>query len=292
MLSRRLAAVLTVKGGWVVQSIRFQRYLPVGRPEIAVEFLNQWGIDEIILLDIDASRERRRPDFEMVTRVSKKCFVPLTVGGGIRSVDHMRELIHRGADKVSLNSVLFEDREIIRKGAEVLGTQCIVVSMDVLRDSEQTYSVMKNSGSERTDWDPVSWAKEVKGLGAGEILLNSVDRDGTKKGYDSNLIKQVVDAVNIPVIACGGAGKPSHFQEIIKQTNASAVAAGNIFHFSEHSPMLVKSFLRKAMPGINLRKATSAEYQDASLMEDGRLAKRDDAYLEKLKYEIIHEEVI
>src|SRR3990167_5951288 len=163
MLSRRLAAVLTVKGGWVVQSIRFQRYLPVGRPEIAVEFLNQWGIDEIILLDIDASRERRRPDFEMVTRVSKKCFVPLTVGGGIRSVDHMRELIHRGADKVSLNSVLFEDREIIRKGAEVLGTQCIVVSMDVLRDSEQTYSVMKNSGSERTDWDPVSWAKEEIG---------------------------------------------------------------------------------------------------------------------------------
>jgi cyclase len=240
MLKQRLVAFLPVKSGIVVQSIGFERYLPVGKPRIAVEFLNQWGIDEIILVDIEATSLGRCVDSEMIRGVSKACFVPLTVGGGIRSVSDMVKVIHSGADKISINTAALRTPELIKQGAEIFGSQCIIVSIDTKRNQNGSYEVFMMPSHEATGISPVELAKRVEGLGAGEILLNSIDRDGTKTGYDLQLAQEVANSVKIPVIVCGGVGHPVHFSEGLQLANVSAVAAGNFFHFSEHSATITK----------------------------------------------------
>lgn len=291
MLKQRLISFLPVKKGVVVQSIGFERYLPVSKPRIAVEFLNQWGIDEIILVDIEVTVLGRRVDLEMIRGVSKVCFVPLTVGGGIRSVSDMKDIIHSGADKISINSAAFHTPELITQGAETFGSQCIVVSIDVRRNRKCDFEVFLHSGQEATGVQPVELAKKVERLGAGEILLNSIDRDGLKTGYDLDLAQEVARSVRIPVIICGGVGHPKHFAEGLKIPNVSAVAAGNIFHFSEHSATIVKAYLRNYC-AQELRLDTYADYREFGHDSDGRITRKNDGELEKLLFEFHPKEII
>jgi len=290
MLKNRIVACLVIKSGIVVQSIGFKRYLPIGNPSVSVEFLNAWGIDEIIMMDIEATRFKRKPDFAMVTEVSKRNFVPLTVGGGIHNTDDIRDLVHFGADKVSINKEAVKNPLFIEKASKIFGNQCIVVSIDVKLNRKDNYEVFVDSGSTPTGLDPVNWAKEVCALGAGEILLNSIDRDGAKTGYDINIIRSVSSAVTIPVIACGGVGHPQHILEVFRESKVSAAAVGNYFHFMEHSPVIAKAYIRKHK--INVRIDTTDKYTGVGFDENGRVEKRSEDYLERLKYEYIPKEVI
>lgn len=290
MEKRRLIGCLVVKDGLVVQSINFQKYFPVGRPEIAIEFLNGWGIDEIVLLDIDATAQGRPPDFAMVERVAQKCFVPLTVGGGIHSLEDMRRLIRFGADKIAINTAAIETPNLIREASAILGNQCIVISMDVRKNKKGKYEVYRDSGQTPTALHPVDFAQRVEKLNAGEIFLTSIERDGSKKGYDLELIRMVSEAVSIPVIACGGVGHPKHFVEGFKEGQAMAIAAANYFHFTEHSVTVTKAFLKEH--GIEVRLDSYATYEDFDFDETGRIAKRNEKYLEKLRFEYQPKEVI
>lgn len=290
MLKKRVVASLILKDGIAVQSIGFKKYLPIGSIIIAAEFLNKWGIDEIIILDIDATRENKRPNFDLISEVSSKIFVPLTVGGGIKSLNDIRRLIHGGADKISINKSAIENPQIIKEASNIFGNQCVVVTMDV-KNKNGKYEVYTDNGKNPTGINPLIWAKKVEKLGAGEILVNSVNNDGSKLGYDLKIIKKISDSVNIPVIALGGAGKPSHFLEAFTKGNASAAAAGNFFHFTEHSPITVKAYLGKY--GIDVRTDTYANYQDFNFdKKSQKIIKRPDNYLEKLRFEYISEEII
>src|SRR3989344_761442 len=291
MLKKRIVATLIVKNGMVVQSIGFKKYLPVGDPCVSVEFLSKWGIDEIIVLDIDASLQNKKPNLNLITEISKRIFVPLTVGGGIKTLEDMRKLIRCGADKISINKTALENPEIIKKAAGIFGNQCIVVSIDVKKNQRGTYEIFSDSGKIATGLDPVSFAEKVEQLGAGEILLNSIDRDGLQLGYDVKLVKMVSGAVKIPVIACGGVGMPEHFLEGFTKGSASACAAGNFFHFTEHSPIIVKSYLLNR--GADVRLDTYADYKDINFdKEKDRIIKRSENYLDKLRFEYLPEEVI
>lgn len=281
---------MVIKDRIVVQSIGFRRYLPVGDVVIAVEFLNYWGIDEIVLLDIDATAQKTRPNFDLVREVSRKNFVPLTVGGGIHSLYDMQKLIHYGADKICINKEALINPEIIDKAAKIFGNQCVVVSMDAGFNKKGDYEVFSDSGQKPTGLDPVSWSKRVEGLGAGEIFLNSIERDGSKQGYDIELIRMITDSVNIPVIVCGGVGHPSHFLDGFFKGKAPACAASNFFHFTEHSPITAKSYLKKH--GVDIRLETYADYHDIDFCISGRITKRPEEYLEKLRFEYHPKEVI
>ncbi len=289
MLKRRVVAVVNVQDGIAVQSVGFKKYLPVGRPEIAVEFLGQWGIDEIVLIDISATKRGDGPDMKMVERVAKKCFVPLTVGGGINQLRHVDQLIHGGADKVSLNHALYENSGLVSEIGKVFGAQCVVVSIDTINKASG-YRVYDYLGEYKTSHSVKHYAQLAAEWGAGEILLNSVDRDGAGIGFDTHLVSDVCEAVNIPVICVGGAGSPQHFVEVFKSTKVHAAAAANFFHFSEHSVTVTKSALAKE--GIPIRHDTHADYASAMLDSRGRLLKKSDAELENLLFERIEKEVI
>jgi cyclase len=289
-LKKRLIACLVVKNGVVVQSIGFSRYLPVGRVDVAVEFLNSWGVDEIVMLDIDATHSGRGPDTKLVSQASQRGLVPLTVGGGIRSVDDMRQVLRSGADKIAINSAAIRDASLVSEGARVFGNQCIVVSIDAKLDSEGDYEVYSPSGRAPTQLDPFEHARRVEELGAGEVLLNSVDRDGSQAGYDLKLIGKMTEAVNIPVIVCGGVGHPRHFVEGFRAGNVSAVAAANFFHFSEHSVTTAKSYLAES--GTDIRLDTYADYREHKFDSRGRVSKRPDGELAELVFEYIPKEVI
>ncbi len=265
MLSKRIVGSLIVKDGIVVQSIRFERYLPVGSPQVAIEFLNEWGVDEIVVLDITASANRR-PDFALVERLAKKTAVPLTIGGGVTSLADMRALIHGGADKFVINTAASGTPMLIQEAAAVFGNQCVAVSIDV---------------REGGDAVAIAQAQKAAELGAGELLVRRVERDGSKKGFDTELVRQVATAVPIPVIAAGGCGSASHIAEVFA-AGASAAAVGNILHFTEHSVTTLKAELR-AMK-VPVRLDTYATYARATF-ESGRLAKQDEAVLEKLRFE-------
>jgi len=290
MLKKRLIACLIIKNGIVVQSINFKKYLPIGKPSISVEFLNKWGIDEIIILDIDATAEGRGPNFEMIKNISKKCFVPLTVGGGINSLEEMKKIIRYGADKISINASAIKNASIISKASEILGDQSIVVSMDIKKNKNGKYEVYSYLDRKSTGINPVDFAEKVEKLGAGEIFLNSVDGDGSKTGFDIKLTSMVSESVSIPVIACGGAGHPQHFYDCFTKGGVNVVAAGNYFHFTEHSPITTKSFLKQK--GIDVRIDTQAKYEGFSFDEFGRVAKRSEEYLDKIRFEYEAEEII
>ena len=288
MLKRRIIGVLVVQDGIVVQSIKFRQYLPVGRPTVAVEYLNRWGIDEIVLLDISATLAARRPDFQLIEEVAPCCQVPLAVGGGITTVDDIESIIRLGADKIVLNTAAVAEPGLIQEGARRFGSQCVVVSIDARLKSGGGYEAV-TTGLRPTGHDPVTLARLAENEGAGEILINSVDRDGTKLGFDVDLISQVSAAVGIPVIAVGGAGHPQDFVMPLAH-GAGAVAAANFFHFTEHSAIMAKRFLQRL--GADVRLDSYASYEAAAFDFTGRLDKQDDAILEKLRFEYIPEEVI
>ncbi len=252
MLKKRLIAILTVRDGLLVQSFGFSRYLPLGRPEVAAEFLSAWEVDEIALLDITAWRHGRGPDLALVERTASRCFVPLTIGGGITNTDQIHDLLRAGADKVAINSHALERPALIGESADIFGRQCVVVSIDARRDSGGGYQVMARGGTRATGLSPENWATQAAELGAGEVLLTSIDRDGSKEGYDMNLLGSVTEFARIPVIACGGVGKPEHFVQGLEVDGVMAVAAGNIFNFVEHSVVRAKASMLRA--GVNVRR--------------------------------------
>lgn len=287
MLKKRVIATLAVKDGIVVQSIGFRRYLPIGRPEIAVDFLNQWGIDEILYLDISATRKRQPPDFTLIRKAAKRCRVPLTIGGGITEIDHIKELMHSGADKIAVNQMLFTHPEFVTQAAAIFGNQCIVASIDARY--ENGTARVHNYITGETDSTPSEFASHAESLGAGEILLHCVDRDGSYRGFDTALIQQVCEAVHIPVIASGGARNAADFVDVFQKTDACAASAGNFFHFTQNSVNMTKACLVDHVP---VRLETQADYKGAAFDADLRLAKKPDAVLEDMLFERIEVERI
>lgn len=289
MLKKRIIAVLVIQRGIVVQSIKFKKYLPVGVPEIAAEFLNDWGIDEIVMLDISATAENRGPDLQLVSRVAKKCRVPLTVGGGIDTLEKAREVVSRGADKVVLNQACLHKPDLVNQLAAVLGSQCVVVSVDGIKTSggQRVYDYLARRSLAGT---PVQLAEDLVKRGCGEIFVHSVDRDGAGQGFDLSLIQSVCARVDVPVIGSGGAGKPHHFIEVLKKTEAHAVATANLFHYTEHSVTKTKAAILKA--GIAVRQDTHAKYDENMQDKDGRLKKKPDANLENMLFTKIKKEII
>jgi imidazole glycerol-phosphate synthase subunit HisF len=291
MLKKRLIATLVIKNGLVVQSIGFERYLPIGKAEITVDFLNQWGIDEIIMVDIDAAREGRCIDPELVKRVAKRCFVPLSVGGGIRSVDQIHTLIHSGADKVTINTQAFLNHSLIEEGARFFGSQCMVVSIDAKRENDGSYRAYTYGGKTDTLLSPAELAQQAQAFGAGEILINSIDRDGHKNGYDIDLVRSLLSATNLPLIALGGAKDPLCMKALLENCDVSAVAAGNYFHFVEHSATIAKAYLSRYFPE-QIRLDGYSDYRDFSFDERGRIVKKEDKFLRDMLFEFHPKEVI
>ena len=251
MLKARIMPTLLFKDVGLVKGVCFDSWRRVGSVMQAVKVYNMREVDELVFLDVSATRDGRPPDFDTVDDVADECFMPLTVGGGVRTVEHVRRLLEVGADKVAINTAVVEEPELIRRVAERFGAQCIVASIDVRRHSDGTCEVYTRSGTTPSGRDPVALAREVEALGAGEILLTSIDRDGTMTGYDIPLTRSVSQAVSIPVIASGGAGTYEHLRSALIEGGAAAVAAASVFHFTQHTPLEAKRFL--ADHGVRVR---------------------------------------
>ena len=250
MIKIRIIPCLDVDNGRVVKGINFVNLIDAGDPVRQAKFYSDNGADEITFLDITATHERREAMVDIIERTANECLVPLTVGGGIRNIDDMKMFLSVGADKVSVNSSAIKDPKIITKGAVKFGNQCIVVAIDAKKKGN-SWEVYVNGGRISTGIDAIEWAKKVEKLGAGEILLTSMDRDGTKSGFDLNLTKEVSSSVSIPVIASGGIGEINHFVDGVKKGGASALLAASVFHFGEFSISEVKKHL--ISQGIDVR---------------------------------------
>ncbi|MGN0637972.1 MAG: imidazole glycerol phosphate synthase subunit HisF [Huintestinicola sp.] len=245
MLAKRIIPCLDVREGKVVKGINFVGIKEVGDPvECAAEYDAQ-GADEIVFLDITASHEGRGTMLDVVRRTAKKVFVPLTVGGGIRTIDDFRDTLRAGADKVSVNSAAVKNPRLIREAADIFGCQCVVVAIDAKKCPDGHYTVVINGGRIDMGIDAVEWAKKAEELGAGEILLTSMDTDGVKGGFDLDMLNAVCSAVKIPVIASGGCGTLQHFTDVFEKTGAAAALAASLFHYKELTVGQVKSELKK-----------------------------------------------
>lgn len=256
MLAKRIIPCLDVKDGRVVKGIKFVDLRDAGDPVENAIFYDAEGADELVFLDITASHEKRKIILKVVENTASEVFMPLTVGGGIQDLDDIRDLLNAGADKVSINTAAVKDPLFVQKAAERFGSQCIVVAIDAKRavqdkDQQQKWGVFIHGGRTPTGIDAIQWAKKMESLGAGEILLTSMDRDGTKDGYDLELTREISRAVTIPVIASGGVGTMQHLYEGIVEGEADAVLAASIFHYREHSIKEVKQYLREQ--GIPVR---------------------------------------
>lgn len=243
MLKTRIIPCLDVKNGRVVKGINFENLVDAGDPVKQAEFYYNEGADELCFLDISASQENRSTMLEMVSNIAKVCFIPFTVGGGVKDVEDFSELLKCGADKVSVNSAAINNPSLISKAAKKFGSQCVVVAIDAKKTASGNYEIFTHGGTKPTGIDAVQWAKKVENFGAGEILLTSMDKDGTKSGYDLDLLRAICDSVNIPVIASGGVGKLEDFANAIT-CGASAVLAASIFHFKQHTILDAKKFLQ------------------------------------------------
>jgi len=248
MLAKRIIPCLDVNEGRVVKGTNFVNLRDAGDPvEVASRYENE-GADELVFLDITASHQGREIIWDVVSRTAEVCFMPVTVGGGIRNLEDIRALLNAGADKVSINSAAVRDPEFVRAAARRFGSQCIVVNIDpkrVRRDGREVWEVHINGGRIPTGWEAVAWARGVERLGAGEIVLTSMDADGTKNGYDLPMTRAVSDAVEIPVVASGGAGNPEHLRAALVEGGASAALAASIFHYREFSIMETKEYLAR-----------------------------------------------
>ena len=250
MLAKRIIPCLDVDKGKVVKGVKFQNLRDAGDPVEVAKSYEEQSADELVFLDITASAEERKIMIEVVQRVAETVFIPFTVGGGVSSLEDIRTLLSAGADKVSINTAAVKNPQLIYESAKRFGSQCIVVAIDAKR-SERGWEVYIHGGRTPTGLDAVEWAKRVEGLGAGEILLTSMDADGTKKGYDIELCRAVASAVSIPVIASGGAGTMEHFYEVFTKTNVDAALAASLFHFKEVSIPELKAYLKNK--GVHVR---------------------------------------
>ena len=257
MLTKRIIPCLDVKAGRVVKGVRFLDHRDAGDPVEMAALYNREGADELVFYDITASSDRRGIMLDVVERVAEQVFIPLTVGGGLRTIGDMREMLQAGADKVSINTAAVEDPSLIARGADHFGSQCIVLGMDAMRipgNGDPRWEVRVRTGyggGDQTGLDAVEWAERAAALGAGEVVVNSMDADGTQSGYDLELLRQISESVTIPVVASGGAGNPRHMMEAVTKGKADAALAASIFHYGTCPLRTVKEFL--ADNGIPVR---------------------------------------
>jgi len=256
MLTKRIIPCLDIKEGRVVKGVKFLGLRDAGDPVEVAKVYDQELADELVFLDITASFENRKTLIELVEAIAVNIYMPFTVGGGIRDINDIRDLLNAGADKVSINTAAVKCPDLVKEAAEKFGSQCIVVAIDAKQShmpqaTRHKWEVFINGGRTPVDLDAVEWAKQAAGLGAGEILLTSMDYDGTKDGFDLELTKAITDSINIPVIASGGAGKPEHFYDCFTKTGADAGLAASIFHYREYSVKQVKDYL--AGKGVAVR---------------------------------------
>jgi len=251
MLAKRIIPCLDVHDGQVTRGVQFGKaeageLRNVGDPvELALQY-NEQGADEMVFFDITATAHERKTIVEVIERAADQCFMPLTVGGGIRNVDDMSVMLKAGADKISINSAAIANPELIREGAEKFGSQCIVVSVDAKKTGEEEWRVFTHGGRKEAGLDAIEWARQAVALGSGEIVLNSIDADGTKAGYDIEITRRISENVGVPVVASGGAGNLDHMVDVLKEGKADAVLAASIFHFGEYTVGEVKEHLAKA----------------------------------------------
>ena len=244
MLAKRIIPCLDVRDGRVVKGVNFVNIRDAGDPVELAKYYSDQGADEIVFLDITATHEARKTVADVVERTAEQVFVPLTVGGGIRTLDDFRELLRAGADKISVNSAAVARPELITEAAERFGSQCVVLAVDARSQGDGTWEVVVAGGRKPTGIDLIEWVKQGEALGAGEILLTSMDADGTKAGFDLRMTRAVTDAVSIPVIASGGCGSLEHFAQVFAETDCDAALAASLFHFGELTVPQVKDYLR------------------------------------------------
>lgn len=257
MLSKRIIPCLDVREGKTTKGVKFENNVEIGDPVEMARFYYEAGADELVFYDITASHEKRSIMIDVVKRVAETIFIPFSVGGGIRTLEDMRSVLLAGAEKVSVNSAAVKTPDIIRQGARAFGNQCVVLGMDVKFVGQKKgiasgYEIVINGGRSYTGMDALEWALKAQDLGAGEICLNSIDADGTKDGYEMNLTRLISDAVEIPVIASGGAGNPSHIADILKQGRADAALIASMVHFGTYTVNEIKLYLRDQ--GVKVRK--------------------------------------
>jgi cyclase len=292
MLKKRIIASLLLKDGLVVQSIDFHKYLPIGKPAIAVEFLNRWGIDEIAVIDITATKNNREPNYKLIEELSTKCYVPLAVGGGITKTEQIQKLLNAGADKIIINHSFLTNPNLVTEASQVYGNQCVIVSVDILKMPDGSYKVYDYSTKQIIDTPFLEVVKRAEDLQAGEILINAVHKDGSYTGYDIELMQQIGVLSNIPIIAMGGAKNAYDFTKIFAETTVSAAAAGNFFHFTEHSVNTTKAIVHREKTNYEIRLDTHANYAENVFDENLRLAKKADEVLENLLFIKIEKEII
>jgi imidazole glycerol-phosphate synthase subunit HisF len=250
-LQKRIIPCLLLRNGSLVKTVKFNKFGYVGDPVNTIRIFNELEVDELILVDILASKKGQKPDFKLIKEVASECFMPLTYGGGIDSVEDIKKILYIGVEKVSINTFAVQNPQFITEAAEIFGNQCIIGAIDVKKDFFGKYFVVINDGREKTNLDPIEWAIEMEKIGAGELLITSIDCDGTWEGYDTDLIKSITDKVSIPVIANGGAGNLSHIRSVLTDGDCSAAAVGSFVVYQKKGMgILINSPFQKDLKGV------------------------------------------